>query len=174
MKQKLLRGLRGLPQHPLALFVQQRGTLFFGLCQSYRRSAAASESKLAKEIVPVAVPQRKGDPSIFSVDEEFSKVKIDKVPSLRPVFKKDGEWIMVKSTRKSRLRSGSFLLGIALHPLTLHALPMLPSKRRCHCCQCQLPERRRRRPDSGFGGRRCPLQPDAPCQGDNCTSSAVV
>lgn len=68
---------------------------FLALFQSYRRSAAASESKLAKEIVPVAIPQRKGDPITFSVDEEFSKVKIDKVSSLRPVFKKDGEWVMM-------------------------------------------------------------------------------
>ena len=58
--------------------------------QSYRRSAAAADSKLAKGIVPVEIPQRKGDAKVFSVDEEFSKVKLEKIPSLRPVFKKDG------------------------------------------------------------------------------------
>ncbi len=59
--------------------------------QSYERSAKAwEEGKFDNEIVPVAVPQRKGDPIIISKDEEFSNVKLDKIPSLNAVFTKDG------------------------------------------------------------------------------------
>ena len=59
--------------------------------QSYERSANASNSgKFLEEIVPVAVPQRKGDPIMVSVDEEFTNVKIDKIPTLNAVFSKDG------------------------------------------------------------------------------------
>ncbi|MFV5700080.1 acetyl-CoA C-acyltransferase [Flavobacterium sp. ZT3R17] len=59
--------------------------------QSYERSAKAWDSgKFDNEVVPVAVPQRKGDPIIVSKDEEYTNVKLDKIPSLSPVFTKDG------------------------------------------------------------------------------------
>jgi acetyl-CoA C-acetyltransferase len=59
--------------------------------QSYERSAKAWEvGKFDNEIVPVAVPQRKGDPIIVSKDEEFTNVKLDRIPSLNAVFTKDG------------------------------------------------------------------------------------
>jgi len=59
--------------------------------QSYKRSAKAwEEGKFANEVVPVAVPQRKGDPVIVSEDEEFKNVFIEKIPALRPAFTKDG------------------------------------------------------------------------------------
>ncbi|MNF24554.1 putative acetyl-CoA acyltransferase [compost metagenome] len=59
--------------------------------QSYERSAKAWESgKFDNEIVPVAVPQRKGDPIIVSKDEEFTNVKLDKIASLNAVFTKEG------------------------------------------------------------------------------------
>lgn len=59
--------------------------------QSYQRSAAAWEAgKFENEIVPVAVPQRKGDPIMVTKDEEFTNVKLDKIPSLNAVFTKDG------------------------------------------------------------------------------------
>jgi acetyl-CoA C-acetyltransferase len=59
--------------------------------QSYERSAKAwEEGKFDNEIVPVAVPQRKGDPIIVSKDGEFTNVKLDKIPSLNAVFTKDG------------------------------------------------------------------------------------
>lgn len=59
--------------------------------QSYQRSAAAWEAgKFDAEIVPVAVPQRKGDPVMVTKDEEFTQVKLDKIPALSPVFTKDG------------------------------------------------------------------------------------
>jgi acetyl-CoA C-acetyltransferase len=59
--------------------------------QSYERSAKAWESgKFENEIVPVTVPQRKGDPIIVSKDEEYTNVKLDRIPSLNAVFTKDG------------------------------------------------------------------------------------
>ena len=59
--------------------------------QSYQRSASAWESgKFDNEVVPVEVPQRRGEPLIVSKDEEFTNVKIEKIPSLRPAFTKDG------------------------------------------------------------------------------------
>ncbi|MFV5693673.1 acetyl-CoA C-acyltransferase [Flavobacterium sp. LT1R49] len=59
--------------------------------QSYERSTKAWDSgKFDNEVVPVPVPQRKGDPIIVSKDEEYTNVKLDKIPSLSPVFTKDG------------------------------------------------------------------------------------
>jgi acetyl-CoA C-acetyltransferase len=59
--------------------------------QSYERSAKAWEDgKFDSEIVPVAVPQRKGDPIMVTKDEEYTNVKLDKIPSLNPAFTKDG------------------------------------------------------------------------------------
>lgn len=59
--------------------------------QSYKRSANAwKEGKFLNEVVPVEVPQRKGDPLVISEDEEFKNVIIEKIPSLRPAFSKEG------------------------------------------------------------------------------------
>ncbi|ULC60881.1 acetyl-CoA C-acyltransferase [Flaviramulus sp. BrNp1-15] len=59
--------------------------------QSYKRSAAAWEAgKFNNEVVPVEVPQRRGEPILVSKDEEFTNVKMDKIPQLRPAFTKDG------------------------------------------------------------------------------------
>lgn len=58
---------------------------------SYKRAAAATEAgKFKGEIIPVEIPQRKGDPIIMDEDEEFRNVFFDKIPALRPVFSKDG------------------------------------------------------------------------------------
>ena len=59
--------------------------------QSYKRSEKAwKEGKFDNEVVPVEVPQRKGEALIIKEDEEFKNVFIDKIPSLRPAFSKDG------------------------------------------------------------------------------------
>lgn len=58
--------------------------------QSYKRSAAATEAgKFKDEIVPIEIKTRRGD-VIVDVDEEFTNVKFEKIPSLRPVFQKEG------------------------------------------------------------------------------------
>ncbi|UFH32703.1 acetyl-CoA C-acyltransferase [Chryseobacterium sp. C-71] len=58
--------------------------------ESYKRSAKAwSEGKFAEEVIPVSIPQRKGDPIIFSEDEEYKAVNFDRLPTLPTVFKKE-------------------------------------------------------------------------------------
>ncbi|WP_421976678.1 acetyl-CoA C-acyltransferase [Roseivirga seohaensis] len=58
---------------------------------SYKKVAASTAAGHFKnEIIPVAIPQRKGDPIIMDEDEEFHNVMFEKIPSLRPVFSKDG------------------------------------------------------------------------------------
>ncbi len=57
--------------------------------ESYNRSAKAwSEGKFNDEIVPVSIPQRKGDPVIFAEDEEYKAVNFDRIRTLPTVFKK--------------------------------------------------------------------------------------
>ncbi len=59
--------------------------------ESYTRSKNAwAAGKFNDEIVPVEVPQRKGDPIIFKEDEEYKNVRFDKIPELKPAFSKDG------------------------------------------------------------------------------------
>lgn len=59
--------------------------------QSYTRSAAAWDAgKFDNEVVPVEVPQRRGEPIFVSKDEEYTNVKIEKIPALRPAFTKEG------------------------------------------------------------------------------------
>lgn len=58
--------------------------------ESYKRSAKAwSEGKFADEVVPVSIPQRKGEPVIFAEDEEYKAVNFDRLPTLPTVFKKE-------------------------------------------------------------------------------------
>lgn len=59
--------------------------------QSYERSRKAwEEGKFKNEVVPVEVPQRRGEPVVVSEDEEYKNVKMDKIASLRPAFGKEG------------------------------------------------------------------------------------
>ena len=76
--------------------------------ESYNRSASAWENcKFKDEVVPVAVPQRRGDDLIVSEDEEYKNVKMDKIPNLRPVFNKDGT---VTAANASTLNDGAAAL----------------------------------------------------------------
>lgn len=76
--------------------------------QSYQRSAAAWEAgKFNAEIIPVEVPQRKGDSIFVTKDEEFTNVKLDKIPSLAPVFTKDGT---VTAANASTINDGAAAL----------------------------------------------------------------
>ncbi len=59
--------------------------------QSYKRSAAAWESgKFNNEVVPVEVPQRRGDAIVVDKDQEYTSVKLEKIPALRAAFTKEG------------------------------------------------------------------------------------
>ena len=76
--------------------------------ESYKRSAAASEAgKFKNEIVPVSIPQRKGDPIVVSEDEEYRNIKFDKVPTLAAVFEKEGT---VTAANASTLNDGAVAL----------------------------------------------------------------
>jgi len=59
--------------------------------QSYERSKAAWDAgKFENEVIAVEVPQRRGEPVIVDKDEEYTNVRMDKIPALRPAFTKDG------------------------------------------------------------------------------------
>ena len=76
--------------------------------QSYKRSSEAWNSgKFNNEVIPVSVPQRKGDPIIISKDEEFSNVNLDKIPSLNPAFTKEGT---VTTANASTINDGAAAL----------------------------------------------------------------
>jgi acetyl-CoA C-acetyltransferase len=78
---------------------------------SYKRAAGAWQAgKFNDEIVPVAVPQRKGDPVIVSEDEEYKNVFLDKIPGLRPAFDKDGT---ITAANASTLNDGASALILA-------------------------------------------------------------
>jgi acetyl-CoA C-acetyltransferase len=82
----------------------------YAIC-SYRRSAEATEKGyLNEEIVQVEIPQRKGDPIVMTEDEEFKKVKFDKIPTLRPVFTPDGS---VTAANASTINDGGVALVLA-------------------------------------------------------------
>lgn len=79
--------------------------------QSYKRAAAATEAgKFADEIIPVAVPQRRGDDIIVAEDEEYKNVRFDKIPSLRPAFTKEGT---ATAANSSTINDGASALIIA-------------------------------------------------------------
>jgi len=73
--------------------------------ESYRRSADSWENgRFADEVIPVSVPQRKGDPIIVDRDEDVFKVNHAKVPTLRPVFDKEGT---VTAANASNINDGA-------------------------------------------------------------------
>jgi len=76
--------------------------------QSYKRSTEAwSRGKFDNEVVPVEVPQRRGEPIVVATDEEFTNVKLEKIPALRPVFTKDGT---VTAANASTINDGAAAL----------------------------------------------------------------
>lgn len=78
--------------------------------ESYRRAAKAWENgNFKEEVVPVEVPQRRGDAILVSEDEEYKNVKMEKIPTLRPVFQKEGS---VTAANASTLNDGASALII--------------------------------------------------------------
>ena len=76
--------------------------------ESYKKSAASWEAgKFNDEIVPVEVPQRRGEPVMVTEDEEYKSVRFEKIPGLRPVFSKDGS---VTAANASTLNDGASAL----------------------------------------------------------------
>ncbi len=78
--------------------------------KSYLRSAEAWKNNIYEnEVVPVEIPQRKGDPIIFKEDEEYKNVKFEKIPLLKPVFTKEGT---VTAANASTINDGGAALVI--------------------------------------------------------------
>ncbi len=76
--------------------------------QSYRRSAEAwASGKFLDEIVPVSIPQRKGEPILMEQDEEFARVDFSKLPFLKPAFTADGT---VTAANASTINDGAAAL----------------------------------------------------------------
>ena len=76
--------------------------------ESYHRSALAWESGVMQnEVIPVAVPQRRGEDIIISKDEEYTNVKLEKIPQLRPAFSKEGT---VTAANASTINDGAAAL----------------------------------------------------------------
>jgi len=92
--------------------------------QSYKRSTEAWQTgKFDSEVVPVTVPQRRGEPIIIDKDEEYVNVNLDKIPGLRPAFTKDGT---VTAANASTINDGAAAVvlmsrdkadELGLHPL---------------------------------------------------------
>jgi acetyl-CoA C-acetyltransferase len=78
---------------------------------SYTRAGEAWKAgKFNNEIIPVSVPQRKGDPILVSEDEEYKNVFLDKIPSLKPAFDKEGT---ITAANASTLNDGASALVLA-------------------------------------------------------------
>ncbi len=76
--------------------------------QSYNRSANAwKNGHFAEEVVPVAVPQRRGEPILVTEDEEYKNVRMEKIPTLSPAFSKDGT---VTAANASTINDGAAAL----------------------------------------------------------------
>lgn len=76
--------------------------------ESYKRSQAAWEKGVfVDEVVPVEIPQRKGDPLVINKDEEPWNVKFEKIPALNPAFQKDGT---VTAANASTMNDGAAAL----------------------------------------------------------------
>ena len=76
--------------------------------ESYSRSAKSWEDgKFADEIVPVIVPQRRGEDIVVTEDEEYKNVRLDKIPTLRAVFDKEGT---ITAANASTLNDGASAL----------------------------------------------------------------
>ena len=75
---------------------------------SYNKSAKSwQEKRFSEEIIPVEVPQRRGDAIIVSEDEEYKNVRMEKIPNLRPVFDKEGT---ITAANASTLNDGASAL----------------------------------------------------------------
>jgi acetyl-CoA C-acetyltransferase len=78
--------------------------------QSYQRTAAAWEAgKFNQEVVGVEVKDRKGNINVIDKDEEYKNVMFDKIPSLRPVFTKEGT---VTAANASTINDGAAALAL--------------------------------------------------------------
>ena len=91
--------------------------------ESYTRSANAwIEGKFDAEVIPVLIPQKKGEPLAVAHDEEYKNVKFEKIPGLNPVFKKDGT---VTAANASTINDGASAL-VLMSKQKMEALGLKP------------------------------------------------
>jgi acetyl-CoA C-acetyltransferase len=91
--------------------------------ESYTRSANAWKAgKFDAEVIPVLIPQKKGDAIVVAHDEEYKNVKFDKIPGLNPVFKKDGS---VTAANASTINDGASAL-VLMSKQKMEALGLKP------------------------------------------------
>ena len=89
---------------------------------SYKRAQEASNAGFFKaEIAPVEIPQRKGDPLFVFRDEDIDKVKFEKIPTLRPVFNKEGS---VTAANASNINDGAAALVLGSDKWTSQHKPL--------------------------------------------------
>ena len=96
--------------------------------QSYQRSSEAWKSgKFSDEIIPVEIPQRRGAPVLMTEDEEYKNVKMEKIPSLRAAFSKEGT---VTAANASSINDGgaALILMSAEKALELKLTPIAKIK----------------------------------------------
>jgi acetyl-CoA C-acetyltransferase len=78
---------------------------------SYKQTAESwATGKFKDEVIPVAIPQRKGEPIMMTEDEEYKNVNFDKIPKLRPVFDKEGS---VTAANASTINDGAACIILA-------------------------------------------------------------
>ena len=82
----------------------------FAITSYQRASDAWEKGNFNDEVVPVSVPQRKGEPKIVSKDEEYTNVVLDKIPGLRPAFDKEGT---ITAANASTINDGASALLLA-------------------------------------------------------------
>jgi acetyl-CoA C-acetyltransferase len=82
----------------------------FAITSYQRASEAWEKGNFNDEVVPVSVPQRKGDPKIVSRDEEYTNVVLEKIPGLRPAFDKEGT---ITAANASTINDGASALLLA-------------------------------------------------------------
>ena len=106
--------------------------------ESYRRSLEAqAEGAFEAEIVPVAVPQRRGEPKMVTADEEPGRGRPDKIPSLRPAFDKQGT---ITAANASSINDGAAAIMLASADYAAaHNLPVL-AKLSAYTQHAQAPE----------------------------------
>ena len=106
--------------------------------ESYNRSAKAWENGwFNNEVVPVEIPQRKGDPIVFDHDEEYKNVRFDKIPALRPVFQREGT---VTAANASTINDGASAI-ILMSGEKVRELGITPlAKIRSYADAAQAPE----------------------------------
>ena len=106
--------------------------------ESYRRAQEAQKNgKFDAEIVPVEIPQRKGDPIVVSVDEEPGNARFDKIPALKPAFKKDGT---ITAANASKINDGAAAVVLTSADLAKEMNLQVLAKVHSQAVEAQAPE----------------------------------